>query len=326
MNMSEKSFRSLKKSYVLINTDFSIRDVTDSVLGKLNMEREEILKMNVRELPINGNITPVFSEAGSVEFLLYEFDSKSIDMMRKDFLSTASHELKTPLTALKLQVQLAKKLFNSNVEKPLSPTKIKKFIDRANQDVARLSQIVDDMLLATVSKELENQDKMAWFNLEDFMEGFLGRAFDSFKDFKDRVQVSISSPEMVYWNPIQIEQILINLLSNAYRYGEDSLIKFSVTSGGGYVYLTVEDHGPGISKEQQKQIFNLFAKGETRQSGLGLGLYNCKKIVQAHAGKISLGNVDDKGTRIQICIPLKNESSVIDDSQMQLQLRSAGES
>jgi signal transduction histidine kinase len=311
MYKSQSIFRSLKKSYVLINTDFSIKDVTDTVLGKLNLEREQILKMNVKDLPANGNITPVFSETGSVEFLLFELNSESLDRMRKEFLSTASHELKTPLTALKLQVQLAKKFINNEDAETLSPSKMKKFLERANQDVSRLSQIVDDMLMATVTNEFENHDRKSWFILQDFMEVFVVRAVDTFKDFKERVEIRIAAPEMVFWNRTEIEQILINLLSNAFRFGEGSKIRLTVTTGGGKAYLIVEDQGPGISKDDEKQIFNLFAKGKTRQSGFGLGLYNCKKIVDAHSGKISFSKTNEKGARFEVCLPLKHALAII---------------
>lgn len=312
MYESKMSFRSLPQSYVLISTTFSIMDVTENLLNDLSIEREQLMKMKVNELPRNGKVTPVFNEQGNLDYLLYELISpESLNKMRTDFISTASHELRTPVTALKLQVQLAKKFIESHSQTALTPTKVKKFIDRASKDVSKLSQLVDDMLEVSTSKHVDKHLQVSWFNLEDFIEDFKAKALDSFLNFNERVVVNVDAPEMVLWDPLRIEQVLFNLIRNSYRYGNESPISLSVTSGGGYVYISVEDSGPGISKEDQKRIFNMFERGNSlSQCGLGLGLYVCKEIVSAHAGNIFLKSSTSKQTVFQVRLPLKAEDRI----------------
>lgn len=307
MNLNPMNFRSTPRSCVLISTDFKIIDVTDFFLQDFSYTRDQIMTMNVNDLPKNGKVTPMFNDQGIVEQLLYEFLSpESLYKMRTDFISLASHELKTPITALKLQVQMAKRMMEKKPDGSLTPYEVKKFIERASKDVARLSQLVDDMVEVEVLKDSAGL-KLSWFNLQDFMDDFLKRSQDNFLNFNERVNINIQCPVMVFWDNNRIEQVLTNLLSNAFRYGQGSPITISVSHGGGNVYMTVTDEGPGIPKERQKNIFEMFGKdGQGRDGGIGLGLFVCKEIIVSHGGNIQLKSSAAKGSQFTIQIPLKS--------------------
>lgn len=227
---------------------------------------------------------------------------------KNEFISIASHELKTPLTALKLQVEMARKSLEENLT-GLSPEKMKSIMTRAHQDIARLSRLVDDMLDVSRINTGRFTMNFEFFELGGFFDSLVERTFSNESDRK-KITMKINAPELVKWDKIRIEQVMINLLTNALRYGENSPINVNVTTGGGYAYIEVKDHGPGIPLEKQKKIFERYERGnyDRNKDGLGLGLYICSQIVNLHAGKLTLESTPGKGACFKIQLPLKSDS------------------
>lgn len=226
---------------------------------------------------------------------------------KNEFISIASHELKTPLTALKLQVEMAKKSLEQNLT-ALPPEKMKSIMNRTHQDIARLSRLVDDMLDVSRINTGRFTMNYEFFELGEFFDSLVERTFTNENDRK-KISMKINAPELVKWDRIRIEQVMINLLTNALRYGENSPIEVTVTSGGGYAYIEVRDYGPGIPPENQQKIFERYERGnyDRKKDGLGLGLYICSQIVGLHAGKLSLESTPGKGAAFRTKLPLKSE-------------------
>lgn len=230
----------------------------------------------------------------------------SEDSKKNEFMSLASHELKTPLTALRLQLELAKRIMDLQGVEALGPEKMKTFIDRSYRDVQKLSRLVEDML--DVSHLADNSMAMIfeYFNLEDLLDTIIERASQKMKELRMNLKVKINAPVMVKWDSFRFEQVLVNLLSNAILYGNNSEIELNVSAGGGYVYIAVKDHGRGISQEKQKNIFNKFDRGSQNReiSGLGLGLFLAREIVELHGGKITVESTLDKGSTFHVQMPI----------------------
>jgi signal transduction histidine kinase len=226
---------------------------------------------------------------------------------RNEFLSIASHELKTPLTALKLQIEMAKKVIDREGAESLQPQKIKKIIERTHQDILRITRLVDDMLDVSRIENEKFNIHLEYFHLEEFIEAFLDR-ISTLKHFH-LIEVNINAPVMVRWDRFRIEQVILNLITNAIRYGNSSPIKLTISSGGGFAYIEVKDEGRGISLDRQKKIFERFERGSEDKAvdGLGLGLYISREIMKHHHGEILLESALGKGSTFLLKLPVKVE-------------------
>lgn len=224
--------------------------------------------------------------------------------MKNEFICVASHELKTPLTALMLQVEMAKKFMDAHGIEAISPKKIQSLINRTHQDVLRLSRLVDDMMDVSRIHSGKFSMNYEFFNLEDYVE-----------DLRERIQLKrirwkVNAPVLVKWDRFRIEQVITNLVSNAEKYAEGSDIDINVGVDGTHVYISVQDYGPGISPEIHEKIFERFERGQDRsQQGFGIGLYICHEIVKHHGGKILIESEAGKGANFMLQIPINTSLS-----------------
>jgi signal transduction histidine kinase len=117
-----------------------------------------------------------------------------------------------------------------------------------------------------------------------------------------------AEPVVGRWDEFRIEQVLINLLTNAMRYGKDAPLDIEVVRAGDRARLTLRDRGPGIGADDQKRIFQQFERAGDRKrgGGLGLGLYISEQIVRAHAGEISVVSEPGAGATFIVELPLES--------------------
>lgn len=230
------------------------------------------------------------------------FMGKRIDLMNNDVLSIASHELKTPLTALKLQVEMVKREMDNHPETPIPTHKMKSIINRTHQDVLRLARLVDDMLDSSRIGVGQFSLNLDYFNLQDFIDEFKVRV----GTLNREIFFHSHCPGLVHWDKYRVEQVLLNLITNAIRYGENSPISVQVKIGGGHAYIEVKDLGPGIPKNIQKLIFRKYGRGlnPSNRSGLGLGLYIVQEIVRLHQGEIKVERKLGEGACFKIRLPI----------------------
>jgi PAS domain S-box-containing protein len=224
-------------------------------------------------------------------------------LARDEFLSIASHELKTPLTSLKLHSQIFKRGILKGIPEAYSHRRIDALAGQVEKQVFKLNRLVDDMLdisrIRTGKLTLQPQK----FDLNELINEVLEILNEQFifsnypkpiinKDFE-----SIS----VFWDRIRIEQVLINLLTNAIRYGNGKQIHLTIKTTEDIISLNLKDHGIGIAKENLDKIFYRFEKIKNpyEVSGLGLG----KQIVDAHAGKLWVESELGVGSEFKIEMP-----------------------
>jgi signal transduction histidine kinase len=110
------------------------------------------------------------------------------------------------------------------------------------------------------------------------------------------------------WDKVRIEQVISNLFSNAIKYGNKNPILVTVKKQDNTALFLIKDRGIGIDSKKKKEVFERFKRGvsEKDYTGLGLGLYISKQIIEAHQGKIYFKSISGKGTRFVIELPLKN--------------------
>lgn len=230
---------------------------------------------------------------------------------RDQFLSVASHELKTPLTSLKLQAQLT--LRNLAQGKILTEDRIMKDSHQVSNLVGRLTRLIDDMLdvsrIRTGKLQLDRSQhdfgdiiREVVFRMSVLFEA-AGLSLPSLKIEKDLIGE---------WDRFRLEQVAGNLLTNAIRYGRGNPIEVSLKKKENYAILSVTDHGYGIAKEDLQRIFGRFERAinSSEVSGLGLGLFISKEIVESHGGTIWVQSEIGSGSTFYVALPLKAEDII----------------
>lgn len=234
-------------------------------------------------------------------------------MQQKDeFLSIASHELKTPVTSVKAYIQLCQRVLNSQ-EKALV------FVNKASDQVNRLEKLISDLL--DVSKI--NAGKMV-YNLEPFdFNLLLEESVESVQHTSPKHQIIIENSEdaIVNGDRLRIEQVINNFLTNAVKYSPNSdrvIIRSEVRQNN--VIVSVQDFGIGIEREHINKLFDRFYRVENtamKYQGLGLGLYISSEILKRHNGSFWIESEPGKGSvfyfRLPVNMPGYDMPTVMDD-------------
>lgn len=223
--------------------------------------------------------------------------------IRDGFMSMASHELKTPLTALKLQLDIALMKISQSTS---DPEKLQNNIKTAHHQIDNITRLVDEMLdVSRIESGKFVIEKQA-MELNELMMSVLDRYYAE----------AISTGKLTFclsedklngiWDAFKIEQVILNLVNNGFRYGGGSVVSIETKSSEGNALIIVQDKGPGITKEDQLKIFGKFEKGHSTgsQRGLGLGLFITKEIIDAHQGGITLESNPGEGALFTVSLPL----------------------
>lgn len=218
-----------------------------------------------------------------------------------DFLNFVSHELKTPLSTLKLSVDMLKKT---------ALTEEKKLIEIMDQEVDWMIQFVSDTL---DTRKADNKAILnsGWHKWNSWINTIRNRIEEKTKLHGRKLEIHIPDKETeVYMDPLYIRQVLLNLILNAIEYSfENSSIEISwKQTEKGELSVQVMDQGPGIKPEHKDKIFEPFHKEREKTNsaikGSGLGLFIVKKIVQAHGGEVYTRNrPDGKGALFVFTLP-----------------------
>ena len=259
-------------------------------------------------LGISEDITEI-KEAERARVKLIEEQSARLEaqkgiQLRDELISTASHELKNPLTALRLQLQFMPQVVNQFVDKSLRERYLSS-IQRSLNQVDEFGILINNLLDSSriqAGRLILNRSKV---NLSELIHNVL----DYFKVEIEKTGCSLNTnlnPEIWgLWDRARIEQAFINLLTNAMKYGKGKPIFISTTIEHGKAIIRVKDEGIGIAKEHHQKVFQRFERVAPEEfHGLGLGLFITKEIIDTHAGKIEIESELGKGCCFKIALPL----------------------
>jgi signal transduction histidine kinase len=223
---------------------------------------------------------------------------------RDQFLSIASHELKTPLTSMKLQNEIRRRAMKKRDLDYFSFEKLETMAIKDDQQLSRLTRLVDDML--DISRIVAGKLSM---NLEDFdllevVNEVVDRILPQAAVTGTDISVKGSGSFPVHWDAYRIEQVLTNLLTNAIRYGSGKPVQIELSSEKGYTQIAVCDSGIGISGGDLGRIFGRFERAVSANEvpGLGLGLFISKEIVEAHGGTLTVESTFGQGSVFKVSI------------------------
>ncbi len=225
---------------------------------------------------------------------------------RESFLSIASHELKTPLTSLKLKTQMRVRTFQKKPDALYEAQELIEMFKSDEMQINRLTRLVDDILDTTridAGKLGLQAEPVKLCSLIKSLTDNLGPQLQA-----AHCQVVFECMEEIegLWDSYRLEQVFVNLMTNAMRYGAQRPINVRVGKKEKVAYFSVEDHGIGISSLDQERIFQQFERATTLNEGkgLGLGLYIVRQIIEAHGGKIHLKSEVNKGSLFTVELPL----------------------
>ena len=233
--------------------------------------------------------------------------------LRDDFLSLASHELKTPLTSIKLHVQLRQHFLKKGDLSVYSPTKVNALINTTASQVDRLTRLIDDMLDVSRIQSGKLTLNQEWCDLGEVVQQVHDALSSQFEAAGIPITINIRAKCEGFWDRFRIEQVITNLFTNALKYGNRKPVTVLVHRVGSNAILSVHDQGLGIAPKDQDRIFQRFerASNDNNISGLGLGLFITRQILELHRGRIWLESELGRGTSFFIELPMKEKTTSI---------------
>ena len=221
--------------------------------------------------------------------------------VRDDFLSIAAHELKTPLTPLKLHLQMLKGQADAGHD--VAP----RHVDKALAQLARLSVLVNDLLDTSRIQAGKLELTTEPLPLREFIREVLAE----FRGTNSRHSLRFEAPDdplVIRGDRARLAQVLANLVENAFKYSPTGgTVRVTARRMGTEACVSVKDEGIGIPKEEQAHLFELFFRARNAPisgfGGLGLGLYICRDIIERHGGRIWVESGVEQGSTFHFALP-----------------------
>lgn len=236
---------------------------------------------------------------------------KKLDALKDEFVSIASHELRTPMTAIKSYLWMALNKSEQEIKDPL-----KKYLEISYASTERLIHLVNDML--TVSR-IERKKIELKLEIVDIRE-IIQLVYDELKVSADEKHITFTIDDSkrkdshVTADKIKIREVFQNLVGNALKFTPpEGVITIIIHNDSNNVYISVKDTGPGIPAEAMPKLFEKFSKidysyaNHVNQPGTGLGLYISKQIVSLHGGKIEVESTVHVGSTFTVSLPISKE-------------------
>jgi PAS domain S-box-containing protein len=224
---------------------------------------------------------------------------------RDEFLSIASHELRTPLTALQLQLESLARALQRGTDQPGMRARVERSAASAVAQSERMAVLVEEMLdvsrIAAGRVPLEYDD----IDLCAVARDAAARLGKTAADAGATLEVCADGTQAGRWDRLRVEQVITNLLTNAIKYGGRKPVTLAIQGDADAVRVTVQDHGIGIAPAHQQRIFDRFERAVSSRnySGFGLGLWICRRIVEALGGEITVESAPGRGSTFTVTLP-----------------------
>ncbi|MBT3276130.1 MAG: PAS domain-containing protein [Spirochaetales bacterium] len=296
------------KGLLLAFRNSHLHEVADQALKKGGGVEDEFVVFTDRErhLQIHGTVIPGPEDSEGARIVLVLNDVtrlKNLEQVRKDFVANVSHELKTPITAVRGYIET---LLGDDFK---DPNEAKNFLNIVLQHVDRFSAIIEDLLIISrLEQDSGAGPETAICNLSDL----IGRVVEIHRpraaEKSISLKISCSEGESITANQGLLEQGIANLLDNAIKYsGARSTIHVTVIREGDSIIMRVADQGRGIPEEHLDRIFERFYRVDSGRSralgGTGLGLSIVKHVAVSHGGRVTAESTEGEGSVFSIILP-----------------------
>ncbi len=305
----------------------SVRDTAANLISK----EGKLIAIDISASPL---LAPDTSVQGSVGIFRDVTEQRREEKQRADFISTASHEMRTPVAAIEGYLALA---LNDKVAKV--DIKAKGFLEKAHESTERLGKLFQDLLTSAKAEDGRLSSHPVAIEMGEYLEKLtedlrfvaekkgLGLEFvigaatgDNFADASKVVKPLY----YVVADADRLREVITNLFDNAVKYTETGKISIGLTGDNKVVQFRIKDTGPGIPGEDQPHLFQKFYRVDNSATrtigGTGLGLFICKKIVELYDGRIWVESIVGIGSTFFINLP-----RITGEKAVQLQAREAGQ-
>ena len=226
---------------------------------------------------------------------------KNLDQSRQEFVSNVSHELKTPLTSIRVLADSLMGMENAPAEL------YQEFMQDISAEIDREGKIIDDLLTLVKMDKSSPDLNIAQTSINGLLEQILKRLTPIAK--RRNIEITYESKREVSVDEVKLSLALSNLVENAIKYNrEEGKVWVTLDADHKFFYVKVEDNGVGIPKEFQERVFERFYRVDKARSretgGTGLGLAITKNIILLHQGAIRLKSEEGKGATFTVRIPL----------------------
>lgn len=223
---------------------------------------------------------------------------------REEFMAIASHELRTPITVLKLQSQMRKRSISKGDALAFAPEKLLAMFEDDDRQLERLNRLIEDMLDASRISSGKLTIEHESFDMCSVVGEVVARNTEALTASGIEVMLEACLPINGRWDKFRIEQVITNLLTNVIRYGAGKPVEISMKEEKLQAFIVIKDHGIGIAKDDLKRIFQRFERVPGKEiRGLGLGLFIVTQIIEAHQGKIFVESTPGLGSTFTIELP-----------------------
>jgi PAS domain S-box-containing protein len=271
------------------------RAVHDQEIGVQPISGERIF-LSINAAPIFGNQSEL---TGGIVTFMDVTHRRKLMQQKDEFISVASHELKTPLTSLKAALQLLDRMRDNP-----NPDMMSKLINQSNKSLTKLSNLVADLLNVNRITQGQLHLRKSPFMLSDVIEDC---CHDILSAGTHTITVKGDSAFIVNADEQQIDQVLINFINNAVKYAPESKeIIISIEQTDSHARISVRDNGPGVPEAKIPHLFDRYFRGDysgIQFSGLGLGLYICAEIIKKHGGEIGVNSIEGNGSTFWFTLP-----------------------
>lgn len=255
--------------------------------------------------------TPLLDNEGHVKYAVNVFhdvtDQKLQEKRKNEFISIASHELKTPVATLKILSQALRDLPGGKEAK-----KKKEIIGRVENQLDRITGLTRDLLDVSKISSGTLEIRPTSFNLVISVSEIV----NDFRGMTSKHEISLDSPSrvVILADQARFEQVIGNLLSNAIKYSpRGGKIRVKISSTKNSAVISVQDQGTGVSADNKSRIFESFFRennGSSTAQGLGMGLFICSEIVKLHKGSIRVESQPNKGSTFYVEFPKNRKRKI----------------
>ena len=283
----------------LINNENLFNKIKETANGEESSGTNPVEIKNGKSRYYKVSTNSITTEQGDLKYTVVVLENitelKKVDDLKSEFVSTVSHEFRTPLTSMNMGLEL---ILKENVGEINQDQK--ELLEATLEDTNRLNELVNDLLDLSKIESGRVEMNMDKTNVKNLVEKTAGLFEQQAQENEIELQID-DIPDDLYANadPNKISWVLSNLLGNALRYAQNGdYIKIAANKKGNRIYMSVEDNGKGIPEEYQDKIFEKFVRAgdEEEKKGSGLGLAIAKEIVEAHNGSIWVDSEEGEGS------------------------------
>jgi signal transduction histidine kinase len=228
--------------------------------------------------------------------------------MRDDFMSMVAHELRTPLNTLFLETQMRKMQLDKDNLEAFSADALAKMVARDGRQIHSVIRLINDMVDVSRIRSGKLSIRPGWTELQAMLRRLASdlsrQAQDAGTTFELDAELTVNG----WWDEFRIEQVIVNLMTNALRYGGGKTVRIRLTATEAEARVDVIDQGPGVDEAMQARIFLPYERGAGNgvPSGLGLGLYISRQLAEAHGGTLTVASKPGEGAVFTLALPRGN--------------------